>query len=263
MDTRPLGGDSRWFLWLGAADLAEGAIGALWKLAQGATRKGRLDRHVRNLEKAGLIECRTAGTLDERIVRVTEAGHRNLAGDCDPEALWARKWDGLWRTAMFDVPESRNALRVRLRRTLRQLRFGWLQNSVWLSPDRVSDLVLALEKERVSAECLLFLEGRPAGGEDDAELVRSAWDFERLGTMHRHYLRLLKTRPRGVKAAVSGEWIPWLQAEDRAWRKIVRWDPFLPAVLLPPGYAGRTAWAARNETLREGAQEVIAALSLA
>jgi DNA-binding transcriptional regulator PaaX len=36
---------------------------------------------------------------------------------------------------LFDVPTGQNAQRERLRRCLRDKGFGYLQNSVWISPD--------------------------------------------------------------------------------------------------------------------------------
>jgi DNA-binding transcriptional regulator PaaX len=255
MLTRPLAGDSRFLLLLLAVDVLEEAGGELVALCRRASRQGRMDRHLSNLEKAGLINRGGAGPLDERLIRLTEAGQREVWGARDPEMLWRRRWDGVWRMAMFDVPESRNALRVRMRRKLRILRFGWLQNSVWLSPDPVSELRAALRDEQIAVESLLFMEGRPAGGESDVELVEGAWDFGRLGQLHASYLKFLKTRPGTVRAMTSRDWPAWIAAEDRAWRQIVRHDPFLPAVLLPRDYNGRSVWEARGETLRAVARD--------
>ena len=43
---------------------------------------------------------------------------------------------------VFDLPEAKNKLRVRLRRFLQEQHFGYLQNSVWITPDplEVSDV---------------------------------------------------------------------------------------------------------------------------
>jgi hypothetical protein len=59
----------------------------------------------------------------------------HVLGGRDPEAQWARPWDGQWRLVLFDVPTGQNAQRERLRRYLRDKGFGYLQNSVWISPD--------------------------------------------------------------------------------------------------------------------------------
>jgi DNA-binding transcriptional regulator PaaX len=257
MLTRPLAGDSRLVLLLLAGEMMADAGVALVDLCRRVSRHGRMVRQVQALEDAGLINRGGVGPLDERVVRLTDAGHRVLWGALDPEALWRRRWDGMWRMAMFDVPESRNAMRARIRRNLRDLRFGWLQNSVWLSPDPVSQLMQVLTDERISVESLLFMEGRPAGGETDAELVAGGWDFEKLARLHAVYLKFLETRPRAGRAGKGGGWAAWLVAEERAWREIVRHDPFLPSVLLPRDYAGRAVWEARRKAFSASARALL------
>jgi phenylacetic acid degradation operon negative regulatory protein len=257
MFTRPLGGDSRFILWLLALDVMEAAGVGVVALARRFTRKDRWRRHLLALKAGGLISAPGEGPLDERVVRLTDAGNAALWGGVDPEARWRRGWDGVWRMAMFDVPESRGALRTRMRRKLRSLRFGWLQNSVWLSPDPVGELLRTLRGGKVAVESLLFMEGRPAGGENDAELVAGAWDFGMLARLHADYLKLLQERPHPGRTLRRGTWSAWLAIEDRAWRAIARVDPFLPAVLCPRAYAGRTVWEARREMLREGADAMI------
>jgi phenylacetic acid degradation operon negative regulatory protein len=257
MSVRPLSGDSRWILWLLVTDLIEQAGETLGELRRRHSRPGRMNRHLKALETAGLVEHLGTEQGDDRLVRLTDAGRDSFWGTLDPEALWGRRWDGVWRMAMFDVPQARNALRVRMRRKLRDLRFGWLQNSVWVSPDPIADLLRALAAEEISVESLLFMEGRPAGGETDAELVAGAWDFEQLARLHATYLKFLETRPASPRVTKGGGWPVWLAAEERAWRAIVRHDPFLPAALLPRGYAGRTVWEARREILRTTAQALL------
>jgi phenylacetic acid degradation operon negative regulatory protein len=53
----------------------------------------------------------------------------------DPEQCWERQWDGQWRIVLFDVPLQKNTQRRRLWRYLRDKGFGYLQNSVWVTPD--------------------------------------------------------------------------------------------------------------------------------
>jgi phenylacetic acid degradation operon negative regulatory protein len=148
-----------------------------------------------------------------------------------------------------------------LRRRLRDLRFGWLQNSVWLSPDPVSQLVRQLTQKDVSVESLLFIEGRPAGGESDAELVAGAWDFSGLAKLHAAHLKLLRLRPTSARWTKAAEWSAWIDAEHRAWRTLERRDPFLPVALLPAEYAGRAVWQARMEALRASGLALAEAVS--
>jgi phenylacetic acid degradation operon negative regulatory protein len=242
--------DSRLMLLAMAAEGVEATGAALAELWRRSSRAGRLDRTLRALEKKGLIAGGGEAALDGRLFRLTAEGQARLAGPIDPEARWARKWDGQWRLVLFDVPQSRAAVRTRLRRKLRELRFGWLQNSVWINPDPVDELKRDFEQHRNSVESLVLLEARPAGGETDEELVAGAWDFAQLAKDHAAYHQVLRLRP-GTRSRAGDidAWLAWAESERRAWKKIVERDPFLPEVLWPKGYAGRTAWHARREAL--------------
>jgi phenylacetic acid degradation operon negative regulatory protein len=205
-----------------AAEHLDTAVGALLAHWRRAGRRGRLSQNLRNLEAAGVIARVGSGALDQRLYRITEQGR----------------------------PEAHASRRAQIRRKLRELNFGWLQNSVWLTPDPVSQLVEQLKHERVAADSLLFLEGRPAGGETDAEIVAAAWDFAKLAKMHAAYLKIVRLRPAGGRTTKATEWAAWIAAEHRAWREILRHDPFLPEPLLPRDYVGRAVWQARDEALR-------------
>ncbi len=243
--------DSRMLLLVMAADGIEATGRSLQRIWQHASRAGRLDRALRRLLRKGQVDPTGSEEVDARLFRITLAGRQALLGDIEPEALWSRKWDGKWRLALFDVPQTHVALRTRLRRKLRELRFGWLQNSVWVSPDPVDVLTRLFEQEKGSVENLAFLEARPAGLVTDQELVAGAWDFERLARLQEVYLKVLRLRPaRGRRAEVSA-WLAWAETEQRAWLEVKRHDPFLPEVLWPEGYAGRRIWSERLKALHE------------
>jgi len=251
--------DSRLFLWLLALDGVEATGAQLAEIWRRASRKGRLDRVVRKLEAAGLVGRTGEGSLDQRLFRLTSVGRSALAGPMDPETLWARNWDGKWRLVLFDVPQSRAAIRTRLRRQLHEMRFGWLQNSVWLSPDPTDQLVQMFGSRQATVESLVFMEARPAGGETDEELVLGAWDFVRLAKVQAEYLQVLRLRPARGRRGEAAAWVAWAQTEQRAWDQVVRLDPFLPEALWPRNYAGRAVWTARREALQAGSQALLRA----
>ncbi len=234
------------------ADGAEVAGSLLRNLCHRASRSGRLQRALQDLEHGDLVARAGEGTVDERLFRITDQGRRALTGGVDPQGLWSRRWDGQWRLVLFDVPQSKSAMRERLRRTLHRLRFGWLQNSVWISPDPVPELTQRFHREHISVESLVFLTARPSGGETDAELVDGAWDWSRIGRMHSSYLKVARLHPSRRTAMRLPDWLDWLQTERRAWQLVCREDPFLPDALLPGDYAGREVWAAHQRALQAG-----------
>jgi phenylacetic acid degradation operon negative regulatory protein len=112
-----------------------------------AYRNGFL-RQIERLRQADLIQLRDDSI--ERVCRLTEAGRRYVLGGRDPERQWKRRWDGKWRLVLFDIPLGRDVHRVRLRRYLRQKGFGYLQNSVWISPDPVTEERSILDGGKIS-----------------------------------------------------------------------------------------------------------------
>ena len=68
-----------------------------------------------------------------------------------------RRWDGRWRMLIFDVPEYRKSQRELIRRTLIQIGFVRVQDSVWLYPYDCEDLVVLLKADFHIGRDLLYL----------------------------------------------------------------------------------------------------------
>ncbi len=205
--------------------------------------RNRLGRRIAELERLELIEARPRQN-GERLVRLTEAGRRRALGGRDPLAQWSRPWDGRWRFLLFDLPREKKHLRMDLWRSLRAHHFGYLQGSVWVTPDPTAKLRELLAAAPVDPESSLLLEGRPAAGESDREIVDGAWDFEKINRLYRQYLDFIRRRPPAGSGLVK-----WLRRENHLWLSAHRADPLLPEQLLPSGYLGRRAWAERARLL--------------
>ncbi|MDF3058914.1 MAG: putative transcriptional regulator, PaaX family [Rariglobus sp.] len=191
-------------------------------------------------------------SLDERVCRLTENGRVAALGGIDPVAAWARPWDGRWRLVIFDVPEEEGRKRVKLRRVLKRLRFGYLQNSVWLSPDSLESHAETFAGARVDVESLTLFEGRPAGGESDEELVGGAWSFGLVQQRYEAWSKVASQAPR-IRSGGEAAWRAmrqWAQRERAAWAAVTDCDPFLPERLLPARYNGRKYWSQRVDLLR-------------
>ena len=183
------------------------------------SKNGRIDRALQRLATAGEIAVSGEGPIDQRVLRLTEEGRRAALGGIDPVAAWSRPWDGFWRVVAFDIPETATARRTRLRRRLHEFRFGWLQNSVWITPDPIEAFRAGLDETGIAPDSLTYLEARPAGGESPAALVTAAWDFAALARSYSGYEEILAARPSSL-AGTHAAWLRWLHAENRAWRLV-------------------------------------------
>jgi DNA-binding transcriptional regulator PaaX len=221
-----------------------------------AYRNG-LMRQVSTLEQQQLLE-RDAGAPNDRLYRLSAQGRLHVLGGRDPEAQWARAWDGKWRLVLFDVPTGQNARRERLRRYLRDKGFGCVQNSVWITPDPLMEEQQIPGGGKINVESLLLLEARPCAGESDAEIVAGAWDFERINRRYARHLKILDERPGGAlrNGSAAKALRRWAAAEREAWLEAVTNDPLLPGRILPSDYLGQQAWRRRVEVLRDANRQL-------
>jgi len=201
-----------------------------------AWRNG-LGRRLAELERRKLVE-RMPELSHERVVRLTEHGRIAALGGRDPVNRWARPWDGRWRLVLFDLPVGEAGLRLKLWRILRAEHFGYLQHSVWLTPDPVGEARGILAAAPANPEGFFLFEGRPASGESDQAIVRGAWDFGEINQRYEEYLAVAHACPRRFTKDAAGfvHLQTWARREHAAWRQAVGRDPLLPLALLPRSY---------------------------
>jgi phenylacetic acid degradation operon negative regulatory protein len=209
------------------------------------TWRNRLSRRIEELERAKLLERHPEPNL-ERVVRLTAEGRLRALGGRDPIEQWARPWDGQWRLVLFDLPTLQQSLRRRLLRTLHRGYFGYLQHSVWITPDATVAVRARLDDVKMQPDAFLVIEGRPAAGESDAEIVQAAWNFTAINRRYHAYTEFVR---QGLPAA--DRLMAWARRENALWTAAVRTDPLLPARLQPPAYRGGEAFELRRELLSQ------------
>jgi phenylacetic acid degradation operon negative regulatory protein len=219
--------------------------------------RNRLLRQVGSLENQQLLE-RDVTSPDDRLYRLTWKGRLHALGGRDPVSRWSREWDGRWRLVIFDVPTTRDSHRTRLRRHLQEKGFGYLQNSVWITPDPLDDESRELAGGTVNVESLILLEARPVAGETDSDIVAGAWDFRRINGRYADYMKILDLRPQSpLRTDLAAKaFHRWAATERNAWLDAVRRDPLLPERLLPTDYLGQRAWRRRVEVLQKAGKQL-------
>jgi phenylacetic acid degradation operon negative regulatory protein len=221
-----------------------------------AYRKGLMNQ-IHRLERKRWIEKKNS-TPTDRLYRLTAQARLFVLGGRDPELRWERYWDGQWRIVLFDVPLKQNGQRRRLWRYLRDKGFGYLQNSVWVTPDPLADERRSLRGGKIDVESLILLEGRPCSGESDDEIVAGAWDFNRINHLYGQHIKVLNQRPSGaLRTEIAAKSLQrWAAAEREAWLRAVSKDPLLPERILPSDYLGQRAWQRRKQVLQDAGKQL-------
>ena len=152
---------------------------------------------------------------------------------------------------MFDLPEKKRSLRNELRRQLRHAHFGCLQGSVWVSPDPMDKIRHDLRSTSPDCGVMIFLDATTCGGENAAEVVKSSWDFAKLGRLFQAHAEHIQKLPAGKKGHVGTDLLAWASKENALWLACMAADPLLPRELLPNTYPGLEAWKKRIAALRK------------
>lgn len=203
---------------------------------------------ISRLRKTGLLVQPDAKATLPRLVLTESAKHR-LPAFQRPDMFWNTKWNGIWYTLIFDIPEAERAYRDTLRRHLRRMRMGCLQKSVWITPRDIRPEYADLEKSAAIGTISYLLESRTVLHLDQQEIVMNAWDFKRLNELQFRYLEVfgenlsLLDRP----SHLEEDLMALLYQESEAYIQTMRLDPLLPAPLLPDDYLGRKVWQLRNQ----------------
>ena len=149
---------------LGGVMIAIGAVPDFRKvLKYYAGRKKGARFNYQTKTALGRLASRGLITFEERdgrrYARITERGKQVL--DLETQKIAGtkkKKWDRRWRVVIFDIPERRRSVRVRLRRFMEEYGFVRLQNSVWIYPYDCEDLIaLAKANLRIGADVLYMI----------------------------------------------------------------------------------------------------------
>lgn len=98
----------------------------------------RTSDHRYELTQTGEYAAMKAFVRKEMVV------HEEKMGAADKTSVSSQKWDGRWRVAIFDIPESKRPLRDYLRGVLKRLGCKEFQRSMWIYPHRLPSFVAKL-----------------------------------------------------------------------------------------------------------------------
>jgi phenylacetic acid degradation operon negative regulatory protein len=172
--------------------------------------------------------------------RITAAGRQRLAALPTAPRLRERRWDGLWRLVVFDVPEVSRRQRDAFRWWLKMERMGQLQKSVWVSAYPLSEELERFLTEAAQINWVLWFESPEKGPATDAQIAQRAWPIAQVAAAYEKYLAKFEGRLSALERGVVGEpeLARWRAEEWAAYDGVLQRDPFLPKRLLPPSFPG-------------------------
>ncbi len=213
-----------------------------------------LRRQLRAMEARGLITLNGDKPADW-VPQVTKIGRRLAQNEFDPQVAWSSAWDGQWRIVSFDLPQNQPSRRYQLNSWLKQMRFGRLQGSLWISHRFSQDWYETVSQIDANPHAVIFLHSSTIGKLDAREIVNKAWDFEKINPLYKAYLQFLAVHPPPRFGSRQMKDFPasWFRSEHSLWRKAYSSDPFLSEELLPSDYLGQKAYLARQQIFQSKA----------
>lgn len=115
---------------------------------------------------------------DKIYLRLTSAGKKRLYRDF-PILNLTKKWDKRWLIVAFDISEKSKSIRNNFRSKLKNLGFGMLQESVWISPLSIGqDMREFISSIGLSGQVFVMeISGFILG--DPKQLVRNIWNLDK------------------------------------------------------------------------------------
>lgn len=148
--------------------------------------------------------------------RITTQGKNKLARNFSLSGIQNKKWDKKWRIVIFDIPEKLRWRRDSLRKKLKELGFGMVEESAWISPHAFEDDI----REFIDAQSLrewvyVFVSDNSYFTDDISDFIEKVWVVSEL---NERYKNILDSDRDGLFTEFTD---------------LIRNDPFLPSEILP------------------------------
>ncbi len=183
-------------------------------------------------------------------LRLTSVGKKKIERDFPLLTIQNTKWDRKWRIVIFDIEEVSRPIRERLRYKLREVGFGLLQKSVFISPhDIAKDFTEFIEAQGLSDSVYLFEVSNIVVGNTES-LVNRVWNLEKINKAYKRIVQKIEDshlisvddRQKKLNGGTDGYRVGDIAGE--VWKEyldVVLKDPFLPRDLLPADWEGKRA----------------------
>lgn len=229
-------------------------IGSLIRLLEPLGINERLTRTaISRLAQQGWLRIEAYGRRAD--YQLTPAGQRRFEeASRTIYAAQPRAWDGRWRLLLL-VRELDAKAREPLRRALAWQGFGQIGADCFVHPSAdLGQALQALATEGLADAPALLLPllasaARPGLADNDADLVRRAWNLDELAQAYADFAAVYAPILHAMQPQTGAD-APGIEPESafllrtlliQDWRRLLLRDPELPDALLPPAWPGRGA----------------------
>jgi len=175
---------------------------------------------------------RVINSKGETVLELSPAGKRELFRKFPIVTLKNRKWDGNFMIVVFDIEEESRKMRNLLREKLKELGFGQMQKSVWISPYHFEDDLKEFMTSNGLDSRVYILKAQTLYVGDIKEFADKVWNLSELNKRYEAILTTIEEEidKQGVlsKDKISKIWTDYLT--------ILSSDPLLPENFLPPSW---------------------------
>ncbi|MDP1710301.1 MAG: CRISPR-associated endonuclease Cas2 [bacterium] len=175
---------------------------------------------VSKLLSTGEIE-RKIDSRGQPYLELTSKGQDKFKRKFPVLSLQKKKWDGNFMIVIFDIEEKKRNERSALRLKLKELGFGMLQESVWISPYHFEEDFQEFIESNNLQKFVYVLKARTLMVADYKKLVGKIWNLENLTDEYQNILDLIAEGEKDLKKL-------W----DEYFAIAIK-DPMLPKELLP------------------------------
>ena len=185
----------------------------------------------------------------EVFIRLTSRGNNKVVRDFPLISFQNRKWDKKWRVVIFDIEEASKQARERFRSKLKELGFGMLQESVFISPyDIAQDFTEFIDAQHLNESAYLLEVSSIAVG-DIKTLVNRIWHLDEINDSYKEIIEKIKDshliidsgRLNKLNKNESKKVKETMMEIKKAYVEVALGDPFLPKELLPSDWLGYKA----------------------
>ena len=170
--------------------------------------------------------------VDEKgrvFLKLTSVGKKKVERKFPVFSMQTKKWDGYFMIVIFDIPETEQSVRRRLRTKLKELGFGMLQHSVWISPHHFEEDMGEFLAEKSLESMAYVLSARKLWVKDMKKLAEKVWrlkeineGYEKVVDKTENFVDIPEVKRKGELKEI---WEIYLGTLTR--------DPLLPKELLP------------------------------